>query len=142
MEPARINFNKKLDPFNNYGYQPKHAQHRRRGGVPPSAAAWWQRRSNQSSYVSSSPWNIYDLIVDFLDIHGLPVEALFLRDWSSAQGQLVNMQHQAHKLEQIERLFALDHHLPFVLIGDSGRSRNSPAGCACFSRTRACDLYS
>lgn len=84
----------------------------------------------QIFYASSSPWNIYDLIVDLLDIHGLAVEPLFLRDWGSAQRQLINMQHQAHKLEQIGRLFVLYHHLPFALIGDSGRSRNPPAGCA------------
>jgi len=78
-------------------------------------------QTNPIFYVSSSPWNMYDLIVDFLDIHGLPVDPLFLRDWSSEQGQLVNMQHQAHKLEQIERLFALYHDLPWVLIGDSGQ---------------------
>ncbi len=78
-------------------------------------------QTNPIFYVSSSPWNMYDLIVDFLDIHGLPVDPLFLRDWSSRQEQLRNMQHQAHKLEQIERLFTLYPDLPFILIGDSGQ---------------------
>jgi phosphatidate phosphatase APP1 len=72
---------------------------------------------NPIFYVSSSPWNIYDLLVDFLDIHGLPVDPLFLRDWS--QGSLRD--HEAHKLEQIETIMATYPDLPFILIGDSGQ---------------------
>ncbi len=72
---------------------------------------------NPIFYVSSSPWNIYDLLVDFLDIHGLPVDPLFLRDWR--QGALRD--HEAHKLAQIETIMATYPDLPFILIGDSGQ---------------------
>jgi phosphatidate phosphatase APP1 len=33
-------------------------------------------------YVSNSPWNLYDLLEDFLDLHGIPRGPLLLRDWS------------------------------------------------------------
>jgi phosphatidate phosphatase APP1 len=36
---------------------------------------------NPIYYVSSSPWNLYDLLVDFFDIRGIPLGPLFLADW-------------------------------------------------------------
>jgi phosphatidate phosphatase APP1 len=37
---------------------------------------------NPVFYVSNSPWNLYDLLEDFLDLHGMPRGPLLLRDWS------------------------------------------------------------
>ena len=37
---------------------------------------------NPVFYVSNSPWNLYDLLEDFLDVHGIPRGPLLLRDWS------------------------------------------------------------
>jgi phosphatidate phosphatase APP1 len=74
---------------------------------------------NPIFYVSSSPWNIYDLLVDFLDIHGLPVNPLFLRDWGDRDSSL--REHKQHKLQQIESIMATYSDLPFILIGDSGQ---------------------
>jgi phosphatidate phosphatase APP1 len=37
---------------------------------------------NPIFYVSNSPWNLYDLLEDFMDVHGVPAGPLFLRDWS------------------------------------------------------------
>jgi phosphatidate phosphatase APP1 len=71
---------------------------------------------NPVFYVSSSPWNIYDLLEDFLDVHGLPAGPLFLKDWSPT----VLGKHHDHKLGIIRTLLATYPHLPFVLIGDSG----------------------
>jgi phosphatidate phosphatase APP1 len=71
---------------------------------------------NPVFYVSSSPWNIYDLLEDFLDVHGLPAGPLFLKDWSPT----VLGKHHDHKLSIIRTLLATYQHLPFVLIGDSG----------------------
>ena len=71
---------------------------------------------NPIFYVSSSPWNIYDLLEDFLDVHGLPAGPLFLKDWSpTTLGK-----HHDHKLGIIRTLLATYPDLPFVLIGDSG----------------------
>ena len=73
-------------------------------------------QENPIFYVSSSPWNIYDLLEDFLDVHGLPAGPLFLKDWSpTTLGK-----HHDHKLGIIRTLLATYPELPFVLIGDSG----------------------
>lgn len=75
------------------------------------------REFNPIFYVSSSPWNLYDLFVDFLDVHGVPAGPLFLKDW----GPATVGRHRAHTLAVIRRLFDAYPDLPFVLIGDSGR---------------------
>ncbi len=71
---------------------------------------------NPIFYVSSSPWNLYDLIEDFLDVHGIPAGPFFLKDWSPTTLR----DHERHKLGVIRMLLATYPDLPFVLIGDSG----------------------
>lgn len=71
---------------------------------------------NPVFYVSSSPWNIYDVLEDFLDVHGVPAGPLFLKDWSPT----VLGKHRDHKLGIIRTLLRTYRDLPFVLIGDSG----------------------
>ncbi len=71
---------------------------------------------NPIFYVSSSPWNIYDVLEDFLDVHGVPAGPLFLKDWSPT----VLGKHHDHKLGIIRTLLRTYPELPFVLIGDSG----------------------
>ena len=72
--------------------------------------------NNPIFYVSSSPWNIYDLLEDFLDVHRVPAGPLFLKDWSpTTLGK-----HHDHKLGIIRTLLETYPDLPFVLIGDSG----------------------
>lgn len=74
------------------------------------------REFNPIFYVSSSPWNLYDLLEDFLDVHGLPAGPLFLKDWSptTVRG------HEKHKIATIYTLLQTYPELPFILIGDSG----------------------
>jgi phosphatidate phosphatase APP1 len=72
--------------------------------------------SNPIFYVSSSPWNIYDMLVDFLNVHGVPPGPLFLKDWSLS----VLGKHRDYKIGVIRRLLRTYEDLPFVLIGDSG----------------------
>ena len=71
---------------------------------------------NPIFYVSSSPWNLYDMLEEFLDVHGVPSGPLFLKDWSFATLR----DHDRHKLGTIRTLLATYPDLPFVLIGDSG----------------------
>jgi phosphatidate phosphatase APP1 len=71
---------------------------------------------NPIFYVSSSPWNLYDVLEDFLDVHGVPGGPLFLKDWSPTTLR----DHDRHKLGAIRTLLATYPDLPFVLIGDSG----------------------
>jgi phosphatidate phosphatase APP1 len=71
---------------------------------------------NPVFYVSNSPWNLYDLLEDFLDLHGIPRGPLLLRDWS-----LRSLKAGAtHKLAAIEALLAAYPGLQVVLVGDSG----------------------
>jgi phosphatidate phosphatase APP1 len=74
------------------------------------------RGCNPIFYVSSSPWNIYDVLEDFLNVHGIPPGPLFLKDWSPS----VLGKHRDHKLGIIRGLLRTYPELPFVLIGDSG----------------------
>jgi phosphatidate phosphatase APP1 len=74
------------------------------------------RGYNPIFYVSSSPWNIYDVLEDFLNVHGVPPGPLFLKDWSLG----VLGKHTDHKLGIIRKLLRTYPELPFVLIGDSG----------------------
>lgn len=76
---------------------------------------------NPIFYVSSSPWNLYDLLSDFLALNDIPAGPLFLRDYELDRTLLSWGDHHKHKQEQIERLLATYPSLPFVLIGDSGQ---------------------
>jgi phosphatidate phosphatase APP1 len=71
---------------------------------------------NPVFYVSSSPWNLFDLLEDFLDVHGVPRGPILLRDWSPLT---LKGQNERHKLGIIRELLATYPELRFVLIGDS-----------------------
>jgi phosphatidate phosphatase APP1 len=70
---------------------------------------------NPVFYVSKSPWNLYDFLVQFLDKHGLPRGPLLLRDVGLSVEAPMDF-----KSACIAELFATYPRLPFVLIGDSG----------------------
>lgn len=76
---------------------------------------------NPVFYVSSSPWNLYDMLREFLDHQGMPVGPLFLRDLGLTPDHLLKSSHTDHKLGTIRDLLTTYPHLPFVLIGDSGQ---------------------
>ena len=76
---------------------------------------------NPFFYVSSSPWNLYDLFVDFLEAHDIPAGPILLRDFGFTEERLGSGSHGSHKLERIERILSTYPALPFVLIGDSGQ---------------------
>ena len=72
-------------------------------------------------YVSSSPWNMHDFLLEFLEIRGIPVGPLLLRDWTMTRETFLPRGHHSHKTEAIELIFATYPDLPFILIGDSGQ---------------------
>lgn len=83
-----------------------------------------QRRDtvgNPIFYVSSSPWNLYDLLVDFLEFQGIPHGPLFLRDYGTQNLRRSNRGHGSHKTRNIQRVLETYPDLPFILIGDSGQ---------------------
>lgn len=82
------------------------------------------KRNNPFFYVSSSPWNLYDLLDDFLELNDVPPGPLLLRDWSLARKLSPSSgasPHHDHKLHEIDNLLLTYPKLPFVLIGDSGQ---------------------
>ncbi|RFC41696.1 MAG: Phosphatidate phosphatase APP1 [Verrucomicrobia bacterium] len=76
---------------------------------------------NPLFYVSSSPWNLYDFLEEFLVVNGIPLGPMFLRDHGFEQGQLTLRDHRSHKLESIEQLMQAFPAQKFLLIGDSGQ---------------------
>ncbi|UYZ64159.1 App1 family protein [Hymenobacter weizhouensis] len=80
------------------------------------------KRNNPFFYVSSSPWNLYDLLEDFLQLNDIPPGPLLLRDMTLKRKQTGDAsEHHGHKLREIENLLLTYPTLPFVLIGDSGQ---------------------
>lgn len=76
---------------------------------------------NPLFYVSSSPWNLYDLLEDFFRLQEIPAGPMFLRDWGISREEFLPSSHSSHKLDAIERLFEFYGQLSFILIGDSGQ---------------------
>ncbi|WP_169743904.1 App1 family protein [Deinococcus misasensis] len=71
---------------------------------------------NPIFYVSGSPWNIYDLLAEFMDINQIPRGPMVLKDWGA-----LNLKNQkGHKLRFIREILNTYPNLPFLLIGDSG----------------------
>lgn len=76
---------------------------------------------NPIYFVSSSPWNLYDLLVDFFRIQGIPKGPILLRDLGLNRELLSAQGHHTHKLAMIRKVLDVNPQLPFVLIGDSGQ---------------------
>src|SRR5690606_19793084 len=79
--------------------------------------------SNPFFYVSSSEWNLYDLLEDFFHFNHIPKGVFLLRKlkssiykfWKSGGGS------HDHKYEKTESLLKLYSEQKFILIGDSGQ---------------------
>jgi len=95
----------------------------------PGVAAFYQalRRGptgaarNPTFYVSSSPWNLYDVITQFLEIQRIPAGPVMLRDVDLGFDTLASSHHHVHKREIIRRVLTTFPDVPAVLIGDSGQ---------------------
>jgi phosphatidate phosphatase APP1 len=77
--------------------------------------------ANPLFYVSSSPWNFYELLVEFFELQGVPLGPIMLRDWGVTPEELLPIGHGPHKLTAIRRILATYPALSFILVGDSGQ---------------------
>jgi len=77
--------------------------------------------TNPIFYVSSSPWNLYDLLERFLVLHDIPLGPLLLKDLGLDKLKWATGGHDTHKLKQIETVLSTYPHLGFILVGDSGQ---------------------
>ncbi|EYF00053.1 App1 family protein [Chondromyces apiculatus] len=76
---------------------------------------------NPIFYVSSSPWNLYEHLDEFLALHRIPAGPLLLRDWGLSRHGIAPGGGHGHKLEKIRSILRAMEPLPFLLIGDSGQ---------------------
>lgn len=79
------------------------------------------QRKNPLFYVSSSPWNLYDLLIDFCEVHEIPTGPFMLRDFGIDETKFIKSRHLHHKLHEIEHIMGFYKNLKFILIGDSGQ---------------------
>jgi phosphatidate phosphatase APP1 len=86
-----------------------------RGGGPAD-------QQNPVFYVSSSPWNLVDLLEDFLDLNAIPAGPLLLQDLGLDEGKFISPRGHRHKLERTLELIALYPQLKWVLCGDTGQA--------------------
>ena len=73
-------------------------------------------------YVSSSPWNLYDLLEDFMELNAIPCGPIFLRDLGLEPGQFIKGEGHGHKLEKAISLIERFPEMKWVLLGDSGQA--------------------
>ena len=74
---------------------------------------------NPFFYVSNSPWNLYDLLLDFLHLNHLPRGPILLRDFGLPSEDIVS-NYRTHKADMVARILSTYPDLPFILVGDSG----------------------
>lgn len=79
------------------------------------------KKHNPIFYVSSSAWNLYDLLIHFCEVHDIPKGPVLLRDLGVTTDKFIKIGHIGHKMEKIEQVFNAYPDLPFILIGDSGQ---------------------
>ena len=72
-------------------------------------------------YVSSSPWNLYGFITEFMELNGIPHGPMFLKDYGIDADKLIDGGHDTHKLAAIETILAAYPEFRFLLIGDNGQ---------------------
>ena len=76
---------------------------------------------NPIVYVSSSPWNLYDLLTDFLDHQQIPRGPLTLRDWDLNREALGRSRLHRFKDAAIRDIMRAYPTLPVILVGDSSQ---------------------
>jgi phosphatidate phosphatase APP1 len=75
---------------------------------------------NPIFYVSSSPWNLYDVIEQFMALQQIPMGPTLLRDWGMSLDR-IPLSHSSHKLTSIREIMSTFGDRRFILIGDSGQ---------------------
>ncbi|MFC4951122.1 App1 family protein [Pseudonocardia sp. GCM10023141] len=73
-------------------------------------------------YLSTSPWNLHEMLLEFIALRRFPLGPLLLTDWGPPRSGPFRIGAQEHKTGVVRRL--LDEHpgLRLVLVGDSGQA--------------------
>jgi phosphatidate phosphatase APP1 len=72
-------------------------------------------------YLSTSPWNLYEVLTRFLVLRRFPAGPLLLTDWGPSRTNLFRVPTKQHKLTLIRSLLSDHPALQIVLIGDTGQ---------------------
>jgi len=76
---------------------------------------------NPIFYVSSSPWNLYIFLMEFMQHHDFTAGPIMLRDFGLDESKFIAGSHKDHKLAQIQRVLECYPELSFILSGDNGQ---------------------
>ena len=90
----------------------------------PGAAALYRALTadgRPAFYVSTSPWNLHEMLLQFVTMRGFPLGPLLLTDWGPSHTGLFRIGASRHKPGLIKRVLEEYPHLRVVLIGDSGQ---------------------
>ncbi len=77
--------------------------------------------ANPFFYVSNSPWNLYDLLEDFLELNGIPYGPISLRRLGLDEHETMGPG-DGQKFERVRDLMQRYPTLRWVLLGDSGQA--------------------
>lgn len=75
---------------------------------------------NPLFFVSNGPWNIYDVLLEFMNLQGIPPGPVLLRNWGVYRHEILPTEAREHKLGLIRPILETYPELPFILVGDSG----------------------
>lgn len=94
----------------------------------PGAAALYRAlvcRSGEAGlpvfYLSTSPWNLHEMLQEFIALRGFPFGPLLLTDWGPGRGNLFRIGSREHKLGLIGRILAEHPGMALLLVGDTGQ---------------------
>ena len=72
-------------------------------------------------YVSSSPWNLYGFLTEFMELNRIPHGPMFLKDLGLDASKFIHTGHEDHKLAAIRTILEFYPGHKFLLIGDNGQ---------------------
>lgn len=73
-------------------------------------------------YLSTSPWNLHEMLLEFIALRRFPLGPMLLTDWGPSRSGLFRIGAQEHKVGVVRRLLAEHPRLGLVLVGDSGQA--------------------
>ncbi|MET0372930.1 MAG: phosphatase domain-containing protein [Rhizorhabdus sp.] len=72
-------------------------------------------------YVSSSPWNLYGFLAEFMELNAIPHGVMFLKDIGIEETKFMKTGHAEHKLAAIRTIIDFYPDRRFLLMGDNGQ---------------------
>ncbi len=93
--------------------------------VLPHVKPWYNELTQNGKlptfYLSSSPWNLYDVLAQIFTINNLPKGTILLRDYGIDYDKMLIGTHASHKREAIDTILATYPNTTFILSGDTAQ---------------------